>query len=210
LEDLQGHLVSLEQLRNAGKPFLLLFTHPGCGPCSALLPEVAAWQNDSATDFGLVVISQGTKEENLSKTKEYGLHRVLVQREHEISDRYDALSTPSAVLVRAGGTIGSAVATGAEAIRTLVSNTMNESVAALLSPQMEAGTEAPPLVFPDLAGRMFKLSKLLGKAAILLFWNPTCGFCQQMTDDLKFWEKKALKAGVQVVVISSGFGTREK
>src|SRR5207253_1471337 len=106
-----------------GKPLLLLFTHPGCGPCGTLLPEAAAWQNELAASFQLVLVSEGTQQENLAKTKEHGIRNVLLQREREVSTRYDALATPSAVLVRPDGTIGSPVATGAEAIRTLVANT---------------------------------------------------------------------------------------
>lgn len=204
LEDLHGDVVSLEQLRGPGKPVLLLFTNPGCGPCSALLPEAAAWQRDAASDFTLALISQGTVKENLAKTNEHSIRTVLLQKEHEISDKYDALGTPSAVLVRPDGTIGSLVATGAEAIRALVAKTINESLAGLLADPLQQGAPAPPLVFPDLEGRMFNLTELRGKPAIALFWNPGCGFCQQMTDDLKIWEKKALKAGTQVVLISTG------
>ena len=204
LETLEGGSVSLQQLRGDGKPVMLLFTHPGCGPCTALLPEAAAWQRDIGARFQVVMVSQGTKDENLAKMREHGIAPVLLQHEHEISDRYDALGTPSAVLVRPDGTVGSPVATGAEAIRTLVSNTINEPVAGLVADPLQEGANAPPLIFPDLEGRMLNLSHLGDKRAILLFWNPGCGFCQQMTEDLKLWEKKAAKAATEVVIISSG------
>ncbi len=209
LEDLQGRSVSLDQLRSGDKPVMLLFAHPGCGPCGALLPEAAQWQRDGADHFRLVVVSQGTRDENTAKMRPHGIDTVLLQREHEVADQYDALSTPSAVLVRAQGAIGSAVATGAEAIRSLVANTINEStlsqvLAGPVSSQLEEGANAPALVFPDLEGRMFRLSETRGTPTIVLFWNPGCGFCQQMTDDLKRWEKKASKAGTQVVFISTG------
>jgi methylamine dehydrogenase accessory protein MauD len=204
LPDLQGDRVSLLQLRSGGKPVLLLFAHPGCGPCQALLPEVASWQRDSADSLRIVVISEGSREDNLAKARQHGIETVLLQTEHEIGNRYDALATPSAVLVRPDGTIGSAAATGAEAIRSLVANTINESMAGLVAEPLHPGAAAPPLVYPDLNGRMFNLSQLRGRPGILLFWNPGCGFCQQMTDDLKSWEKKAAKAGTQVVLISTG------
>jgi peroxiredoxin/uncharacterized membrane protein YphA (DoxX/SURF4 family) len=204
LPDLQGDSVSLDQLLGEGKSVLLLFTHPGCGPCNALLPEAAGWQRDAADDFRIVLVSQGSRDENFAKMREYGLKTVLLQREHELSDLYDALGTPSAVLVRPDGTIGSLVATGADAIRALVSNTINESIAGLFADPLQEGALAPPLVYPDLDGKMFNLSQLRGRPAILLFWNPGCGFCQQMTEDLKVWERQAAKAGTQVLVISTG------
>lgn len=204
LPDLEGNSVSLEQLRGGGKPVLLLFTHPGCGPCTAMLPEAAGWQLDSEAHFNLALLTQGTRDENRAKTKEHGIHSVLVQREHELSDQYQAQGTPSAVLVRPDGTIGSPVAAGVEAIRSLVSSTINESLSALVSIQLQEGATAPPLVFPDLDGHMFNLSQLRGHPAILLFWNPGCGYCQQMADDVKAWEKKAAAAGTQVLLISAG------
>ena len=204
LEDLQGRSVSLEQLRSGEKPVMLLFTHPGCGPCGALLPQAAAWERDAAASFQLVLVSEGTREENLAKTKEHGLHNVLLQREREVSNRYDALATPSAVLVRPDGTIGSPVATGAEAIRTLVANTINEPWRVSL---LNRSSKARPL--RRWFSRIWKVvcstcPSSAAKRAILMFWNPGCGFCQQMADDLKQWEKKAAKAGTQVMVISSG------
>jgi peroxiredoxin len=204
LPDLQDDSVSLDQLRRDAKPVLLLFTHPGCGPCNALLPEAAAWQRDAADDFRLVLVSQGSRDENFAKMREYGLETVLLQREHEVSDLYDALGTPGAVLVRPDGTVGSLVVTGAEAIRGLVSNTINESVAGLVADPLQEGALAPSLVYPDLEGKMFNLSQLRGRPTILLFWNPGCGFCQQMTEDLKVWEKKAAKASTQLILISTG------
>lgn len=204
LENLEGSTLSLEQLRSGGKPVMLVFTHTGCGPCTELLPEVAAWQRDAVAHFNLAVLSQGSREDNRAKIDQHGIHTVLLQREHEISDAYDALATPSAVLVRPDGTIASPVAVGAEAIRSLVSNTINESLAGLVSIQLQEGDTAPPLVFPDLDGRMFNLSQLRGGPSVLLFWNPACGFCGQMTEDVKAWEKKAGKAGPRMLIVSAG------
>ena len=36
----------LDALRAPGKPVLLIFVDPGCGPCTALLPEIGRWQRD--------------------------------------------------------------------------------------------------------------------------------------------------------------------
>ena len=204
LPDLDGQPVSLERLRSGGKPVILLFIHPGCGPCSDLLSEAAAWQRDRAAHFHLVPLSQGGAADNRKFVEGHTLHSLLLQKEHEIFDAYEAQGTPSAVLVRPDGMIGAPLATGAEAIRSLIANTINESLAGLVAIQLQEGATAPPLVFPDLDGRMFNLSQLREGRAILLFWNPGCGYCQQMSDDLKTWEKKAAKSGTQVVLISAG------
>ena len=44
LPDLDGKLLTLDVLRAAKKPVMLIFVDPGCGPCTALLPEIARWQ----------------------------------------------------------------------------------------------------------------------------------------------------------------------
>src|SRR5262249_41450220 len=40
LSTLAGETMTLEALRALGKPIVLLFSDPGCGPCTALFPEV--------------------------------------------------------------------------------------------------------------------------------------------------------------------------
>jgi peroxiredoxin len=204
LNDLNGSNVSLPDLLAGSKPVILLFTHPECGPCTALLPEASVWQREQAAHFRLALISQCKVKENRIKMKEHALSTVLIQQEQEVSAKYQAYGTPSAVLVRPDGTIGSSVAAGAEAIRTLVASAINESMASLVSISVSDGDMAPPLVYPDLDGRMFPLAELRGSPSILLFWNPGCGFCQQMLPDVKAWENHASKHGARLLVISAG------
>jgi hypothetical protein len=39
---------------------------------------------------------------------------------------------------------------------------------------------------------------------LLLFWNPDCGFCQQMLDDLKAWEASPSPGAPKLLVVSTG------
>ncbi len=39
---------------------------------------------------------------------------------------------------------------------------------------------------------------------MVLFWNPGCGFCQQMLPDLKEWESQAPEGAPRLVVVSAG------
>src|SRR5215216_6723221 len=57
---------------------------------------------------------------------EHGLRNVLLQKDWEVSEAYRVGGTPSAVLVRPDGTIGSAVVGGAEAIEALVAHAVGE------------------------------------------------------------------------------------
>jgi hypothetical protein len=48
---------------------------------------------------------------------------------------------------------------------------------------------APAMRLPDLAGKTVDLAGFRRKETMLLFWNPGCGFCQQMVDDVKALER---------------------
>ena len=56
LPDLAGEVHSLDSLLARGRPVLLLFSDPGCGPCTALAPAVARWQRDHADELTIAVV----------------------------------------------------------------------------------------------------------------------------------------------------------
>ena len=103
-----------------GRPLALAFVDPHCGPCGALLLELAQWERALAGEVTLALIASGTMEANKGKLSGHGLRHVLVQKSREVSDAYQAPGTQSMVLVEPGGTIGSPVAPGRDAIRGLM------------------------------------------------------------------------------------------
>src|SRR5205085_2672241 len=113
---------TLDFLRAGGKPILLLFSDPGCGPCMALMPEIGRWQRDYMGKLTLALISRGTPEANRAKSTEHGITQLLLQKDREIAEAYRDQGTPAAVLIRPDGTIGSPLAMGADAIRALVAS----------------------------------------------------------------------------------------
>ncbi|MBA2313784.1 MAG: TlpA family protein disulfide reductase [Chloroflexi bacterium] len=48
------------------------------------------------------------------------------------------------------------------------------------------------------------LAEYKGRETALLFWNPGCGFCQRMKDDLKAWEEARPEGAPELVVVSTG------
>jgi peroxiredoxin len=120
LPDLSGGTLSLGSLRSPGKPILLLFTDPECGPCNALLPEVGRWQEEHAQKLTLALVSPGDPEENRRQADEHGLTNVVLQADWEVSKAYRVRGTPSAALVLPDDSVGSPVAGGSEAIKSLV------------------------------------------------------------------------------------------
>lgn len=99
---------------------LLVFVDPDCGPCHALLPQVEEWRQAYAELMQIAVISRGTAEVNQAKFQHHPHGRYLLQRDREVAAAYRVEVTPSAVVVKPDGTIGSSVHAGAEAIRRLV------------------------------------------------------------------------------------------
>ncbi len=200
-ESLDGESMTLNDLRRDDIPVMLFFSDPGCGPCDALLPDIARWQCEAQAQFYAVLISRGDVEANRKKARQNGLDLVLLQREREISESYQAAGTPTAVLIGGDGKIASSLAGGADAIRGLVARTIN---AGLVNIVAKRNDPAPAFTLPDLSGTMVPLASFRSRPVLLLFWNPGCGFCSQMLDDLKKWESRRSREAPELVVISTG------
>src|SRR5215208_75573 len=229
LSGLHGETLTLEALRAQSRPVMLIFTDPGCGPCNALLPEVGRWQVEHAQKLTLALVSRGGPEENKTKAQEHGLTNVLLQEDWEVSESYEVRGTPGAVLVSPDGKVASPVAGGAEGIRGLLSYAVGERAQLPMQPQQpqtegqpcpncgkvhaaaptveaaqKVGEEAPEVKLPDLEGNTVQLADFRGQQTLLVFWNPGCGFCQQMLPDLKEWESGAPRDAPTLVVVSAG------
>jgi peroxiredoxin/uncharacterized membrane protein YphA (DoxX/SURF4 family) len=196
LAALDGGTVTLDLASEAGKPLVLVFSEPQCSICDALLPDLAAWQREFQDRLWIGLVSRGTEDANRAKIAKHEIRNVLLQKKGETASAYGVEGTPSAVLVM-DGLIASPLAVGPDAIRSLVSR-------ATLPPPVGLGDPVPSFRLADLTGNSLDLSTLRGHRTLLLFWNPTCGFCQQMLADVKGWERNPPKDAPQLLVISSG------
>ncbi len=209
LPSIDGPTVSLDGLRAEGRPVLLLFVDPNCGPCNALVPDVARWQREHADETIITIVSRGASEANRAKFSERGVANLLLQHEYEVADAFRAHATPAAVLVRADGTIGSPVALGPEQIRTLIWSSVLTPLPFVATGAHQArglaiGEPAPDLSFSDLDGGTVDLADFRGARTLLLFWRNSCGFCQGMLPDLKAWDADPPPAAPNLVVVSQG------
>ncbi len=234
LEGLFGETQTLDAIRANGLPTMLLFTDPTCGPCNALLPDVGKWQRENIGKLNIAVITSGTADDNKAKVSEHGISNVLLQQNRSVSNEYKAVGTPSAVLIDRTGKIASPVSGGGDSIRQLLGSATGLAAArpaapapapAAAAPAAPAanggapaappkpaapqrpnlvGQDAPEMELPDLDGKTVKLSDYKGKQALLVFWNPGCGFCKKMTDDLKAWENDKPAGAPEVILVSTG------
>jgi peroxiredoxin/uncharacterized membrane protein YphA (DoxX/SURF4 family) len=237
LPGLHGETWTLDALRAAGKPVLLVFSDPSCVPCNALLPDLARWQREHAAELAVAVISRGTVEANRPKATEHGLTRVLLQTHREVAHAYQANATPAAVVVGPDGAVASPLALGADALRALVARTVGAPTPALAPAPIPAalpaapapapapsgsangaevapvparpstpqiGDTAPALTFPDLKGRPMSVAGFRGEPTLVLFWNPGCGFCTRMLEDLKSLAANRPEGAPKLLVVSTG------
>lgn len=258
LEGMYGETMTLDALRAQGKPVMLLFTDPGCGPCNALLPDIARWQRELAGALTVGLISSGTADRNRAKASEHGISQIMLQENRAVSSQFKAHGTPSAVMVSAAGLIDSPVAAGSEAIRQLVAKVSGvpapqpaakkptpaaapaaaPAVADTAAPRAKApvkdaplnvaaqkpqggngaaaaaapvaavakgsGQPAPDVSLPDLSGKTVSLNDFKGSPTMVLFWNPGCGFCRKMTDEIKAWEASPPAGAPKLLIVSTG------
>jgi protein-disulfide isomerase len=122
--------------------------------------------------------------------------------------------TPSAVLVAADGRIASALAEGADAIAALVARATGMPVpvngthdncggGTMVAGAARLGERAPTVRLPDLGGAMRDLAAQR-EATAVLFWNPACGFCQQMLEQVKAWEVRPPDGAPSLLIVSTG------
>ena len=212
LPGLDGERLTLDSLLASGKPVMLVFTSSGCGPCTAMLPEIARWQEDHAETLTISLVSGGEPEENRAKSSEHGLRNVLLE-DGGVFDEYEVHGTPSAVLVRPDGTIGSSIAEGGEAIGALVAYARGYAAAqreAMPERGPKPGEPAPDLRLADLEGYTVDLEDFRGAKTLVLFWSPSCGVCQQMLPDLKQWEANLQEGAPKLLVVSAGTAEANK
>jgi len=225
LATIEGPSLSLDDLLAYGKPVLLLFVSPNCGPCRILLPIVRVWERDYADHLTIALLSKGTAEENLKRVAKFGGRHLLLQSEEKlVSSDYQATWTPAAVLISPEGKIASQATYGDESIRALVNHTVTTGASTPTTngsngriPKLTIGTSlfrvgepAPRFSLPDLRGREVHSEDLLGRSTMLLFWSPSCPFCVAMSGDLRGFEENPGKGAPNLAIVVSGDANQDE
>lgn len=233
IPDLRGQLVPLRSLLAAQKPLILLFLDPHCGPCNTLLPEIAAWQHDHVATINIIPITRANADatrlteagvRNVLLQTEFEVAQsfgvkstpsaVVVRADGRISGSVTAGVDAIRSLVATLATSQAApaiplpkTATNAHANGdcNCGKNGANGSAtpASVLS-AAKRGDLVPSFALPDLNGTMRDQTSLNGDSTMLLFWNPGCGFCRRMLDDLKAMETDRGTGAPKLLLISTG------
>jgi hypothetical protein len=129
-----GDLLTLRSLLRHGRSQLVVFVDPICGPCRALLPDLAHRQRGRGS-VEITVVSRGPLDENAAMAREFGLATVAVQEKEGLSVRFGINATPTALLLSPDGQIAGGPASGRAAILSLLNHfldTPNPAIAPTL------------------------------------------------------------------------------
>lgn len=221
LATVDGSEMSLDDLLEAGKYVLLLFAGPNCWACKVIMPMVRAWERDYSDRLTICVLSNGNLYESQDKMLKYEISRLLIDEGSKVADEYQSKWTPAAVLIHPDGRIASQNTYGDDPIREMIRDLI---ASGQLSPKssneksvshktLEIATRnsvrnigelAPKFSLPDLSGNMIDVSGLFISPTLLIFWHPSCQFCETMLDDLKVWEENPPVGSPKLVLIISG------
>lgn len=200
-ETAAGGQASLADLLEPRLPLLLFFTSSSCGPCRALLPNISRWQTEHRGQLTLATVSSGDIAVIRTEAEEHDLEWAPFDTDLAIFEAYQANATPSAVLISPDGTIGSYVASGFGEIEQLVERATADDEEENEG-GLPIGAPAPELELTGLDGEPVSLTDP-ERDTLVLFWNPNCGFCRSMLDDLHAWERTAHESP-RLLVVSSG------
>jgi thiol-disulfide isomerase/thioredoxin len=128
----RGASLTLDALLVEGRPTVLIFLDPDCGPCLMLLPDILRWDRELASSLTIALISRGSEKANRAKIQEHWFKYVLLQKDREVSAAYRANGTPDAVLIGIDGLIASFVAMGSQEIADLIATNVGTGAQASL------------------------------------------------------------------------------
>lgn len=213
LSTLEGRTETLTSLLARKRPVLLVFADPSCAACANVLEPIERWQCERDDEVTVAVVSRGTHNANRRWLANHSIRDVLLQSDREVSTRYGAVATPSAVLVALDATIKSGPVAGLAGITALIDGKSSppETVATPMtdeiteangySNQATVGMQVPLTHFTSLDGEAVVHTKM-GKRCLILFWSGACLHCAELRAAVERWHA-GLGNETRLVVICS-------
>jgi peroxiredoxin/uncharacterized membrane protein YphA (DoxX/SURF4 family) len=212
LPDTSGRFVTFDHLIGEPIPKLFLFVGPDCRPCKAMLAEFSEWKREFEGRVRVVFVSKGTAAENIERFGDDLAAGMLLQKKMEFASVLHVKWTPSAILVRADGTIASHPAVGDIAIRDLVAKLRTEDISkpgyliqnSQKRGRVKIGEPVPEFSVTDLSGNTITRESLIGNVTLAFFLSTTCGYCGEVVDQIRKWESSADRNGTKAIMFSEG------
>jgi len=130
IEGIGGGRLSLTGLLESGRRVVLIFTDASCGPCTAMMGELAGWQVEHRMQLTIGLVASGDHDANLAKVTEHQLINAGSQDERAVSDAYKAHGTPVALAIAPDGTIETPAVGGRDKIADLIERALSTAVVA--------------------------------------------------------------------------------
>jgi peroxiredoxin len=215
--DLAGQPIRLEGF--LGKRVLLVNWSPQCGFCDRIAPDLSKLQPDFLREnVQLLLLSQGTAEADGKLAQEHGLVcPILLMQGAQPPEPFQSLGTPAAYLLDEQGKVARAVAVGAEQVPTLARESVGlgakrkqlRGERALSESRIEReglkpGTPAPSFQLPDIYGRSVSLEEYRGRRVLLIFSDPHCGPCDELTPHLARLHREHRDNNLAIIMVGRG------
>ena len=180
LVDASENELSLADVLVNDRASMFVFVSPHCAGCAELVDELAHWQADESGP-NIVALSTGEREAIAEKFGDVVVHA----HEQSVIDDYRMEYTPGAIVVSSDGLITTPPSYGSDEIRRLYQALTGRGPADIEigPPPVREGDPAPDVDI-ELDGVRMPVAAAAGTDAVLLFWDTTCGFCEQITDDV--------------------------
>ncbi len=123
---------------------------------------------------------------------------MLLDSDREVADRFGSPATPGAVLIAADGGRLPFVAEGRDDVERLLEAGLERERA----PGLAVGAELSPITLTTLDGAQVALDRPGGET-VVLFWNPGCGYCRSLHDDVVAWERERRPHAPGLVIVAT-------
>ena len=161
----------------------------------------------------IIFVSNGKIQDNIEKFGTDPSRLILLQKARELADSVKAQWTPTAVLMNLAGRVASHVAAGDTAIRELIEQIKAEDIGQEFthfvnfgghSHSNKIGTKVPNFKVEDIKGKEITTDYFKGQQTLVTFWSHTCGFCQNMVEELREWDKTRGSDDPELILFSDG------
>src|SRR5439155_8005130 len=215
LPDLTGNKVSLSSFR--GQRVLLIYWSVECGFCDMLAADLARMHSQfGKANTQVVLASYGDPESSRKLAAEHGLNCTILLMQDAPPQKFlseevfKQCGTPSAYLLDEQGRVTQPLASGMEAVALLAREAAPDtkktgirklplSESRIEREGLKAGTPAPDFSLPDIHGDTVSLEQFRGRKVLLVFTDPQCGACDELSPKLAQVHRKRGNNGMAVV-----------
>jgi peroxiredoxin len=223
LPDLSGKMRALAEFK--GEQLLLIRWSFDCGFCEAIADDLVASEGDlQKRNARIVLLASGDEASNHDHAAQHGMNMpILLLRDRPTPEPFAQRGTPVAYYVDEAARVGAPFASGADQVLALArriasssdtvepkserSHLKNErplSESHIERNGLKPGTPAPNFLLPDLQGHSISLNDFGGRRVLLVFSDPHCGPCDELSPHLVRLHQEHRNNGLAVLLVGRG------